>query len=228
MSDPVSPSVGLGVLHLFCRIGPLTEGKEIVEAVERAVVDEHQVVTFAVLGHKAQIGFMALGKDLWRLQQLQSELTDAGLDIVDSFVSLTEVSEYSTGLPEGYLNARLYPKLPPAGKPVLCFYPMSKRRTPGQNWFTLPFETRKELMHAHGQKGREYAGRVVQLITGSVGLDDWEWGVTLFADNPVSLKDIVYEMRFDEASAVYADFGPFITGLIGPVTEIVERVGLTV
>src|SRR5439155_22744262 len=117
------------------------------------------------------------------------------------------------------------PRLPPPGKGVLCFYPMSKRRQPGQNWFTLPFEERKDLMHGHGKKGREYAGRVVQLITGSTGLDDWEWGVTLFADDPVSLKDIVYDMRFDPASALYAEFGALVTGLITPVDEPCRRAG---
>ena len=104
---------------------------------------------------------------------------------------------------------------------------MSKRRSAEANWFTLPFDERKELMYGHGKKGREYAGRVVQLITGSTGLDDWEWGVTLFGDDPVSLKQIVYEMRFDPASALYAEFGPFVTGLVAPVDEVLRRVGLS-
>ena len=82
-------------------------------------------------------------------------------------------------------------------------------------------------MYGHGKKGREYAGRILQVITGSTGLDDWEWGVTLFAADPVDLKQCVYEMRFDPASAVYAEFGPFITGLLAPVDEVLARVGLT-
>ena len=228
MTERVVPSVGWGVLHLFCRARPGAEAKLVAAAVDEfcGTSPDKQVVSFAVLGHRGDVGFMALASDLWELQRLQAGLVAAGLDPVDSYVSLTEVSEYSKGLPEEMLEARLHPRLPPPGKGVLCFYPMSKRRQPGQNWFTLPFEERKDLMHGHGKKGREYAGRVVQLITGSTGLDDWEWGVTLFADDPVSLKDIVYEMRFDPASALYAEFGPFVTGLIAPVDEVCRRVGL--
>jgi hydrogen peroxide-dependent heme synthase len=227
VSEPLTPSVGWGVLHLFCRPRPGAEAKPVIAGVaELAGAADHQVVPFAVLGHKAELGFMAVGPDLWRLQRFQAGLVAAGLEVVDSYVSLTEVSEYSQGMPEERLRERLYPTLPPAGKRVLCFYPMSKRRSPGANWFTLPFDQRKELMYGHGAKGREYAGRVVQLITGSTGLDDWEWGVTLFADDPVSLKQIVYEMRFDPASALYAKFGRFVTGLIGPVEEVLAGVGL--
>jgi chlorite dismutase len=131
-----------------------------------------------------------------------------------------------THLPAEMLEKRLYPQLPPEWATCCCFYPMSKRRGPEQNWYTLPFDARNELMHGHGKKGREYAGRVVQLITGSAGLDDWEWGVTLFAKDPADLKKIVYEMRFDEASAVYAEFGPFVTGLLAPADEVLRRVGL--
>ena len=107
-------------------------------------------------------------------------------------MSLTEVSEYSKGMPEEMLQARLHPQLPPEGKKAVCFYPMSKRREVGANWFTLPFDERKELMYGHGKSGREFAGEILQVITGSTGLDDWEWGVTLFADDPVDLKEFVY------------------------------------
>jgi peroxiredoxin len=225
-TEPLAPSVGWGVLHLFCQVSPGAEAKAVVEAVAACQADDHQVVSFAVLGHKADIGFLALGPDLWRLQRLQSDLLAAGLEVVDSYVSLTEVSEYSKGMPEEVLQQRLYPMLPPEGKRAFCFYPMSKRRLPDQNWYALPYDERKELMYGHGKKGREYAGRVVQLITGSTGLDDWEWGVSLFAQDPVDLKQIVYEMRFDPASAVYAEFGPFVTGLIAPVADVCRRVGL--
>jgi len=105
---------------------------------------------------------------------------------------------------------------------------MSKRRAAGANWYELPFEDRKELMSGHARVGRSFAGRVLQLITGSTGIDDWEWGVTLFADDPVALKEIVYEMRFDPVSARYAEFGPFYTGLVLPVAEACARVGLPV
>jgi len=224
--DPVSPSVGWGVLHLFCKVGRGTESEAIVSAVKAAEVQGDQVVAFAVLGHKADLGFMVLGPDLSRLQSLQAAIIAGGLEVVDSYVSLTEVSEYSKGLPAEMLEARLHPKLPPEGKRALCFYPMSKRRQPDQNWYLLPYEERLQFMHGHGKVGRQFAGRIVQLITGSVGLDDWEWGVTLFAADPVALKDCVYEMRFDEASARYAEFGPFVTGLVAPVDEVLASVGL--
>jgi len=109
---------------------------------------------------------------------------------------------------------------------VCCFYPMSKRRWPGENWYELPFDERKHLMGGHARVGRQYAGRVLQLITGSTGIDDWEWGVTLLADDPVALKDIVYEMRFDPVSARYAEFGPFFTGLVLSPADACRRVGL--
>lgn len=226
MVQPVSPSEGWGVLHLFCRARPAADGEAIAAAVKACQADDHQVVTFAVLGHKADLGFMALGPDLWRLQRLQAELVGAGLELADSYVSFTELSEYAQGLPAEMAEARLHPRLPPEGKHAICFYPMSKRRNVGQNWYTLPYDERRELMYGHGAKGREYAGRILQLITGSTGVDDHEWGVTLFAADPLDLKRCVYEMRFDPASAVYAEFGPFVTGLVAPVDEVLSRVGL--
>jgi chlorite dismutase len=110
--------------------------------------------------------------------------------------------------------------------PVFCFYPMSKRRGENQNWYALPFEDRKELMAGHARVGRQYSGRVRQLITGSTGLDDWEWGVSLFAHDIFEIKSIVYEMRFDEVSARYADFGEFYVGLQLPVDELFRRLQL--
>jgi hydrogen peroxide-dependent heme synthase len=221
----VSPSEGWGVLHLFLRVGPGADPEAVASAVKACQADDHQVLSFAVLGHKGDLGVMALGPDLWRLQRLQSELTAAGLDLVSSYVSLTEVSEYARGMPPERLEPRLHPQLPPPGKDVICFYPMSKRRDQAGNWYTLSYEAREQLMMGHGRKGREYAGRIVQLITGSTGLDDWEWGVTLFADDPVSIKQCVHEMRFDAASAVYAEFGPFVLGLLGPIDEVLQRLG---
>src|SRR6185295_15445628 len=106
---------------------------------------------------------------------------------------------------------RLFPKVP-AGRYV-CFYPMSKRRGEQVNWFDLPAAERGSLMRGHGEIGRKYAGQVVQVISGSVGLDDWEWGVTLFADDPLVFKKLIYEMRFDPASSRYALFGPFYVGI---------------
>jgi len=110
--------------------------------------------------------------------------------------------------------------LPPEGKPAFCFYPMSKRRGAGDNWYTLGFEERRALMGGHGKVGRTFHGRILQVITGSTGLDDFEWGVTLFGVHPDDLKECVYEMRFDEASARFAEFGPFYSGMVGTLAEV--------
>jgi len=167
-----------------------------------------------------------------------------------SFVSLTEVSEYVPTVEQygqrlieegetpdspsykakvqGYAaredamrRARLEPELPPW--PNACFYPMNKKRKVGENWFTLPFAERSRLMAEHGRTGMSFGGRVTQLITVAVGLDDWEWGVTLWARRPDFLKEIVYTMRFDEASARYAEFGPFYTGYVAAAEEILAH-----
>jgi chlorite dismutase len=226
MPDALSPTTGWGVVHLFCRPTPSVDRQRVVAAVKAMEADDHQVVTVAVLGHKADVGFMALGPDLWRLRRFQTELVAAGLDVVDSFVSLTELSEYAAGVPDDLKQARLFPNLPPEGKRAFCFYPMSKRRQVGQNWFTLPFEERKELMYAHGKSGRTFAGRVLQVVTGATGVDDWEWGVTLFAVHPDDLKEVVYTMRFDEASALYAEFGAFVTGMVAPVEDVLDEIAV--
>lgn len=222
--EPVVSAQGWGVLHLFLKLGPNLDREAVVAAVKACQADDHQVVSFAVLGHKADVGIMAVGPDLWRLRRLQADLGATGLVLVDSYVSLTEVSEYAQGMPAERLEPRLHPTLPPEGKPVICFYGMSKRRDVAGNWYMLPYEERRGLMEGHGRKGREFAGRVVQLVTGSTGIDDWEWAVTLFAADPADLKQCVYEMRFDAASAIYADFGPFITGLVAPVEQILAEV----
>jgi peroxiredoxin len=234
VTEPLVPATGWGVLHLFCKVSETAsrhgargcDVQGVVQAVKRAEADDLQVVAVAMLGHKADLGFMALGADLWRLRRLQSELQAAGLIVVDSYVSLTEVSEYAAGLPDEMKQTRLYPSLPPEGMSAFCFYPMSKRRgdTEGSNWFSMPFEERKAMMHGHGAVGRTFAGRIVQLITGSTGIDDWEWGVTLFGVHPDDLKDCVYTMRFDEGSARFAEFGPFLTGMVAPVETVLAQV----
>lgn len=226
MTDPVSPSAGLGVVHLFMKVGPASDRAAIEAAVEAAVAAGDQVISVAMLGHKADVAFMVLSEDLRRLRSLQTELCAAGLDLADSYVSLTEISEYAQGVPEEMRNMRLYPQLPPEDKPAWCFYPMSKRRNPEQNWFTLDFDKRKDLMYEHGASGRKFAGRVLQVITGSTGIDDFEWGVTLFCLHPDDLKDVVYTMRFDEASAVYAEFGPFYTGVVDELGAVLDAVGV--
>lgn len=174
------------------------------------------------------------------------------LQPVYSFLSLTEESEYFSseadyaltlekeqnisagtqeferamaefrGRMQKYAKDKLYPRLP--SWEVFCFYPMSKRRQAGQNWYELNLEMRKNLMAGHGKIGREFHGKVLQLITGSTGLDDAEWGVSLFAHDTYYIKEIVYKMRFDAVSARYADFGDFYIGLTLPLDELFQRV----
>ena len=229
----IGPSIGLSVLHLFCKPTPMFDGEAVVAAVKASNVAGCQVATMAMLGHKCDIAVMAMHHDPVQLRALQTGLQHAGLEVVDSYVSITEVSEYAKGMPEEMKNLRLYPKLPPQfdGGPhagtvmnAWCFYPMSKKREAHANWFTQVFDERNRLMLDHGKSGRTFSGRVVQYITGSTGLDDYEWGVTLFGVRIDDLKDVVYTMRYDEASALYADFGPFYTGIVTPVEELVLRV----
>jgi chlorite dismutase len=253
--DEVAPSSGWGVLHLYYRVDRERDpggGKHVVDAVASLQADGHQALTLAMLGHKADLGVIALGPDLARLQRFQHELLSAPIEPVWSYVSLTELSEYGATEDDErarlrdeehlssdelearltvwrdriahYRENRLHPNLP--AKRCCCFYPMSKRRRGDANWYELSFEARKELMAGHARVGRTYAGRVLQLITGSTGIDDWEWGVTLLADDPAALKDIVYEMRFDPVSARYAEFGPFFTGLVLAAEDACARVGL--
>ena len=170
---------------------------------------------------------MVLSTDQWRLRRFQTAMVDAGFELVDSYLSLTEMSEYAQGLPEEMKQARLFPQLPPEGKPAFCFYPMSKRRNVGQNWFTLPYDDRKALMMEHGASGRKFAGRVVQVITGSTGIDDFEWGVTLFCQHPDDVKEVVYTMRYDEASATYAEFGSFYVGMVASPVDVLSSLGVT-
>lgn len=225
MSEPISPTVGRAVLHLFCKPTALIDGEAVVAAVKSAEGAAVQVVPVSVLGHKCDVAFMAMHADWRELRKLQTDLQRAGLDVVDSYVSLTEVSEYAAGMPQEMLDARLYPTIPPTAHhmPAWCFYPMSKKRAADANWFTLPFDERKALMHEHGTSGRKFAGRIVQYVTASTGLDDYEWGVTLFGVHPDDLKDCVYTMRFDHASAIYADFGPFYTGMVVSIEELAAQ-----
>ena len=221
--DAVVPSTGLGVLHLFCKPTSMFDPEAVVAAVKQAESAGTQVVTVAMLGHKCDVAVMAMHRNLRELRSLQTGLQHAGFEVVDSYVSITEVSEYSAGLPDEMNRARLYPTIPPQGDlRAWCFYPMSKRRESHANWFTTPFDERKALMHEHGKSGRTFAGRIVQYVTGSTGLDDFEWGVTLFGGHPDDLKDVVYTMRFDRASALFGEFGAFYTGMVTPVDELVR------
>lgn len=188
-------------------------------------------------------------------KQLSLSLGPEILSPTYSYLSQTESSEYTTtreqyaaetliaekGLAEGtpefetglkafddrmahYLKHRLYPVLP--DWPVICFYPMSKRRNGGDNWYALDFEARKKLMAGHARVGRTYSGRILQLITGSTGLDEFEWGVTLLAKDTIDIKSIVYEMRFDEVTARYGEFGDFYIGMQLPLDVLFRRICL--
>jgi chlorite dismutase len=116
------------------------------------------------------------------------------------------------------MRPRLYPEIP--AHRYACFYPMDRRRGEEQNWYTLPIEERARQMNEHGMVGRRYAGEVKQIISGSIGFDDWEWGVDLFAEEPLVFKKLIYEMRFDQVSAVYALFGQFYVGVRVPAAQL--------
>jgi len=197
----------------------------------------------AVMLYAAELGQLAQLHRDW-----EAGFPAGALQRVYSYVSVTELSEYMTTDEENrqrligqeklqpdteafntrlaeltktreeYEHYRLYPEMP--DWEVMGFYPMSKRRSGNDNWYTLDFETRKKLMGGHARVGRKFAGRISQLITGSTGLDDWEWGVTLMAHQLDALKEIVYEMRFDEVSARYGEFGPFYINLRLPPAGI--------
>ena len=122
------------------------------------------------------------------------------------------------------MRPRLYPKIPDSR--YLCFYPMDRKRGEDKNWYTLPIEERQRQMEEHGMVGRRYAGKVQQIITGSIGFDDWEWGVDLFANDPLIFKKLIYEMRFDEVSAVYAAFGQFFIGVRCPMAKLSRWLGI--
>jgi len=224
-TEPLVPSTGWAVLHLFCQRHGALDAGAVLEASAVAEKAGNQVVAAAILGHKADLCLLVVGPDMWDLRRFQSAVQEAGLDVVSSYLSLTETSEYAAGAPEEMKRVRLYPELPPEGKRAFCFYPMSKRRAEGHNWYALEFEERRGLMAKHGRVGRRYSGRIVQLVTGSTGIDDWEWGVTLFGVHPDDLKECVYEMRFDEASAHYAEFGPFYAGMVGDLAQILGGPG---
>jgi chlorite dismutase len=212
---------GLGVLHLFGKLPKKVDSDAVLEAVRAAEAADCQVITAAILGHKADVCLMALCADWTTLRSFQTAVTRAGIDVVDSYVSITEVSEYTKGMPEEMLKARLHPQIPPDGMDAFCFYPMSKKRESHANWFATPYDERHSMMMEHGSSGRKFAGRVAQLVTGSTGLDDHEWGVTLFAVTPDVIKEVVYTLRFDEGSALFGEFGAFYVGYLDDVVNLV-------
>jgi len=223
---------------------------------EARAMDSTQLLTLGMVTPKADLGFMLITPDLHNANGIEKRLSlSLGPDIltpVYSYLSLTEESEYITTEDEyvqsldaetrqtpakleqavaafherikHYRRERVYPTLP--DWPVVCFYNMSKRRGEGRNWYALPYDERRQLMKGHASVGREFAGKVKQLITGSTGLDDAEWGVTLFSRDTFQIKAIVYKMRFDPVSAEYADFGEFFIGIQLPLDELFRRLQL--
>jgi chlorite dismutase len=206
------------------------------------VADAGATACVQVLGHKADLMFVCFRRNFEQLAQSQLALSRTALhdalEATASYVSVVELGMYEmTAKIHEQLGARFKPGSDEFEKAFdaematqqqrvvnrlfldvpksryVCFYPMSKRRGETQNWYSESFERRASLMREHGMIGRGYAGQVVQVISGSIGYDDWEWGVDLFADDPLVFKKLIYEMRFDEASAKFAEFGPFYTGL---------------
>ena len=260
---------GIHVMHLFYSIHrqrwaelPAGESAQALQQLEALAARNNQAShpklrSYAVVGAKADLGFILYAAELGALAQMHRDLEKcfpAGTLVREySYLSVTELTEYmptdednramlaAEKLEPGteayekrvaelakrkaeYEHYRLYPELP--DWEVMGFYPMSKRRTGHDNWYSLEFAARKKLMGGHARVGRKYAGRVSQLITGSTGLDDWEWGVTLMAHRVDALKDIVYEMRFDEVSARYGEFGKFFINLRLPLPDIWQHLRL--
>jgi Uncharacterized conserved protein len=174
---------------------------------------------YSIIGQKADFVFMWLRPSLNELTELENRFNKTAFaDLTHpaySYVSVIELSNYlgkdgSDPYANPRVRARLNPVLPKTQ--YVCFYPMNKKRDGEDNWYLLPMDARREMMRSHGRIGRKYAGKIRQVITGSVGLDDWEWGVTLFADDALQFKKLIYEMRFDEVSARFGEFGPFYVG----------------
>jgi chlorite dismutase len=209
-----------------------------------------QSAIFSLLGHKGDLMFLHFRRSFEELNQAELALARLRLsdylEPAGSYLSIIELGLYestakiytdlaSRGVQpnseewkqeiEAVLQRqrqamapRLWPEIPPAK--YLCFYPMDRRRGEAVNWYTESMAERKRMMHEHGMVGRRYAGEVRQIITGSIGFDDWEWGVDLFAEDPLVFKKLIYEMRFDHVSAVYALFGAFVVGLRVPAAGL--------
>ena len=205
---------------------------------------------FSQLGHKGDLVLVHFRNPLEALNQVELDLAQTKLydflDLRHSYVSVVELGlyestrkTYEAASAKGFdehspewneeiaatlerqssaMAPRLYPAIP-EGK-YLCFYPMDRKRGETVNWYTVPFADRQRMMHEHGLIGRRYGDVVKQIISGSIGMDDWEWGVDLFADDPVVFKKLIYEMRFDEASAVYALFGQFFISVRLPIDKL--------
>jgi hydrogen peroxide-dependent heme synthase len=211
-----------------------------------------QSALFSMIGHKADLMLVHFRNSLDHLKHAELDLArlrlNDFLEQTTSYVSVVELGLYESSVklyqslrekgiephsPEWTaavedtikrqteaMRPRLFPQIPPSR--YICFYPMDRRRGEDKNWYSLPIEERQRQMEEHGMVGRRYAGTVKQIITGSIGFDDWEWGVDLFADDPLVFKKLIYEMRFDEVSAVYALFGKFMVGMRVPAARLRE------
>ena len=249
MREPPQTDEGWYALHDFRRIDwaawrdaparerdrAVEEGVEYLQRHEAvADADDGASAVFAMVGHKADLLVVHLRPTLDALSTAERQFDRTALGAFTeqstSYVSVTEVSGYvsdayfaedeeevDTGL-KRYIEGKLEPDIP--DDQYVSFYPMSRKRGEQDNWYDLPFERRREMMQEHGEHGREFGGRVKQIVASSVGFDDWEWGVTLFSEDPTDLKDIVYEMRYDEASARYSEFGPFYVGRRFPPSDL--------
>ncbi|MFD1569669.1 heme-binding protein [Halorubrum laminariae] len=212
----------------------IEEGKSFLRHREQVTdANEGDSGLFSVLGHKADLLFVHFRPSLDDLSAIERRFEDTALaaftERTTSYVSVTEVSGYVSdeyfadpeSVDEGlrsYIEGKLTPDIP--DDEYVCFYPMSKRRGEEYNWYDLSFSDRADLMADHGEVGKEYAGKIKQVIASSVGLDDHEWGVTLFGSDPTDIKDIVYEMRFDPASSRYGEFGDFYIGRRFPPADL--------
>jgi hydrogen peroxide-dependent heme synthase len=209
-----------------------------------------QSALYSLLGHKGDLLLVHFRNSFDQLKAAELELsrlrlsdyleqTTSYLSVVELGLYESSVKLYSTLREKGIelhspewnaavedtikrqteaMRPRLFPQIPP--NRYICFYPMDRRRGEDKNWYSLPIEERQRQMEEHGLVGRRYAGTVKQIITGSIGFDDWEWGVDLFADDPLIFKKLIYEMRFDEVSAVYALFGTFYVGVRCPAAGL--------
>lgn len=234
MSEAVSTLEGWYALHDFRTVNWASwkyispeERAEALEELQRFLAQCREMeeakrgstAFYSIVGQKADFVFMHLRETLDELNELETAFnkTKFAEHTIPSYsyVSIVELSSYmakpgTDPMEDPEILARLKPVLPKSKH--ICFYPMNKKREGADNWYMEPMERRRDMMRSHGMIGRSYAGRVKQIITGSVGLDDWEWGVTLFADDPLVFKKLVYEMRFDEASARFGEFGEFYVG----------------
>jgi chlorite dismutase/heme-degrading monooxygenase HmoA len=248
MTEPPQTEEGWFVLHDFrdvdwdawrdaparTRDRAVAEGVDYLQAHE-AVEDaeEGASAVFSVVGHKADLMVVHLRPTLDALSTAERRFESTAFagftDQTTSYVSVTEVSGYVSDayfaedeeVEEGlkrYIEGKIKPELPDDG--YVCFYPMSKRRGEQDNWYDLPFDERADLMKGHGETARKWGGKIRQIISSSVGLDDMEWGVTLFADEAVDIKDIVYELRFDGATTRYGEFGSFYVGQRFPPEDL--------